>query len=142
MKRFDFTLQRILHLREFREKEAEIALGRAVAAREKIQLELDEVGRCRVKAVFERKGALPFQELLAIERYINRLDNTKEKLLEKLVAAEMVVAQTREKYIVASREEKVITKLREKKHEVWRKDTLNEESDILDDITNFRGRTK
>ena len=45
MKRFSFSLEKLLDLRLFREKEAELELGRAISSRDAIQLRLDEVAR-------------------------------------------------------------------------------------------------
>lgn len=138
MKRFSFSLQKLLNLREFREKEAELELGRAVSAREAIQMELDEVARKRVGAASERRAGLSVQDLLVIEHYITRLDARKETLLEDLAAAELVLEKAREAYMQATRERQVITKLREKKEAAWRKENLDAEAAILDDIANSR----
>ncbi len=139
MKRFRFTLQKLLDLREFREKQAELELGKANAARDAIKLELEDVARKRVKASMERSGAIPLQDLLAIERYLTRLDAKKDALLEDLAAAELVVERARGKYLEASRDRQVISKLREKKEASWKKDYLSEEAATLDDIVNSGG---
>ncbi len=138
MKRFFFPLQKLLGLREFREKEAEIELGKANSIRDAIQIDLDGVARSRFSAAAERKGGLPIQDLLAIEHYITRLDIKKEKLLNDLAAAELVVERMREKYIAATRDRQVISKLKEKKEAVWHKETLDDEAAVLDDISNSR----
>ncbi len=138
MKRFFFPLQKLLGLREFREKEAELALGKANSVRDGIKIELEGVARDRFSSAAERKGSLPIQDLLAIERYITRLDIRKETLLNDLVAAEIVVEQMREKYIVATRDRQVISKLKEKKEAVWHKETLDDEAAVLDDLSNAR----
>lgn len=138
MKRFSFSLQKLLNLREFREKEAELELGRAVSAREVIQVELEDVARKRVGAANERRGGLSVQDLLVIEHYITRLDARKETLLEDLAAAELVVEKAREAYMQATRDRQVITKLREKKEAAWHKENLDAEAAILDDIANSR----
>ena len=141
MKRFSFSLQKLLDLRDFKEKQAEIELGKANAARDAIKLQLEEVARKRVSAAGERKGSLPVHELLAIEHFITRLDVRKEKLLEDLASAELVVETMREKYLVATRERKVITKLKEKKQAVWNKAYLDDEAAVLDDIVNSEKKT-
>jgi flagellar FliJ protein len=138
MKRFSFSLQKLLDLREFREKQAELALGKAVSARDAIQLELEEVGRKRVEATYSRQKGCSIQELLAIENYVNRLDKKKETLLEDLAAAELAVERARTEYLVASRDRQVLSKLREKKAAAWHKENLNEEAATLDDIANSR----
>lgn len=142
MLRFSFSLQKLLALREFREKEAEIELGKANAKRDEIQFALEEVARKRFASAFERQGKLPIQDMLAIEHFIIRLDIKKEQLLTDLAAAELIVEKKREKFLVAARERKVITKLKEKKEAIWHKDALADEAAILDDIANYRDRNK
>ncbi|HOT63394.1 MAG TPA: flagellar export protein FliJ [Treponemataceae bacterium] len=134
MRRFSFSLQRLLSLREFREREAEIALGKAVAERDRVQIELDDVAARRVRAVLDRRAGLSVNELMAIENYVKRLDVRKEELLVDLAAAEAVVETRREAYISARRDREVISKLRERKTEEWRKERLAEEAAVLDDI--------
>ncbi len=138
MKLFFFPLQRLLGLREFREKEAELALGRANSARDAIRIELEGIARERFASSASRTGGLPIQDLLVIERYITRLDTKKETLLNDLAAAELVVEQMREKYIEATRDRQVISKLKEKKEAVWHKENLDAEAAVLDDISNSR----
>ncbi|HHU37531.1 MAG TPA: flagellar export protein FliJ [Treponema sp.] len=140
MKRFSFRLEKLLNFRLFREREAEINLGKAISARDALQLELDDIALKRVRTSGERRSQMPLNELLAIEHYITRLDDTKEKLIEKLVMANIEVEKVREKYISATKNRRVLSKLREKKTTEWKKYVLEEEAAILDDISNFRNR--
>lgn len=141
MKRFSFSLQKLLDLREFREKESEIQLGKAIASRDAIQLDLEDVARKRHESAASRVGDASVQDLLAIERYIARLDKKRDSLLENLAAAELVVEQKRAAYMDATKDRQILTKLREKKEASWRKDYLAEEASILDDIANSRLNT-
>ncbi len=141
MKRFSFSLQKLLDLREFREKESEIQLGKAIASRDAIQLDLEDVARKRHESAASRVGGASVQDLLAIERYIARLDKKRDSLLENLAAAELVVEQKRAAYMDATKDRQILTKLREKKEASWRKDYLAEEASILDDIANSRLNT-
>jgi len=140
MKRFSFSLQKLLDLRIFREKEAELVLGKANSEREAIKLELEEIAHKRVNASYDRKSSMPIQDLLAIENYINRLDIKKEKLFVDLAKAELVFEEARKRYLKATQERQVISKLKEKKEAAWHKDYLDAEADILDDIPNARNR--
>jgi len=140
MKRFSFRLEKLLNYRQFREREAEIQLGRANAARDVIQLQLEDVALKRVRSAAERRQGATVQDLMAIEHYITRLDTEKETLLEKLTMAEMEVEKAREQYIVATRERRVLSKLRDKKSAEWKKYVTEEEAAVLDDIANYRGR--
>jgi len=136
MKRFSFSLQKLLDLRIFREKEAEFSLGKANSVRDAIRLDLENVAKLRINASYDRKSTMPIQDLLAIENYINRLDIKKDKLLEDLTAAELVVEEAMKRYLAATKERQVITKLKEKKESVWHKEYLDAEADVLDDIAN------
>lgn len=140
MKRFSWPLDRLLNLREFREKEAEIELGRAVAERDRLQLELDSVARRRVGATRSRTQNLSVHELLSIERYVARLDLERDRLLESIAKAELEVESRRKTYIEASRERNVLSRLREKKEADWRRKYLADEAAILDDIASGHDR--
>jgi flagellar FliJ protein len=92
-----------------------------------------------VTAAFERGGSASVQDLLAIERYIARLDAKKEKLIEDLAACELVVERARGVYLEATKDRQIISKLREKKEATWRRKYLSDEAAVLDDIVNARG---
>ncbi len=141
MKRFSFSLEKILDLRAFREKEAEFALGKAISERERIALRLQEIAQKRVSSSRERSPSASMGELIAIERYIQRLDAEKERRLEELAAAELVVERKRAEYVETTKARRVLTKLREKKTAVWKGERLRDEAEILDDIANSRDRS-
>lgn len=140
MKRFSFSLERILDLRAFREREAELALGKAVSERERVTLKLQEIAQKRVAASRERATSASVGDLIAIERYVQRLDAEKERRLEELAATELLVERKRAEYVEATKARRVLTKLREKKADVWKGDSLREEAEILDDIANSRDK--
>ncbi|ULQ60154.1 flagellar export protein FliJ [Brucepastera parasyntrophica] len=142
MKKYVFSLQKLLNFREFQEKKTETELIKAIGARDAIQLKLQETAKKRVAASSSRAGSVPVEDLAAIELYITRLDNEKEKLLSDLAAAELTVEQCRKKYIEASQARQVITKLKEKHKNEWHKMLLDEEADILDEIANARTRNQ
>ncbi|MDR3145987.1 MAG: flagellar export protein FliJ [Treponema sp.] len=136
MKRFSFDPEKILRLRRHREEEAEIALGRAVSALTAIEERIDAVARDRFRAMAERfapgnGGA----EILAHERYIQRLDAAREELLKEAALAELQVEEARAEYIEASRERKVLDKLKERRQREYRKALLAEEVRTLDDLS-------
>lgn len=138
MKKFSFALQKLLDLREFREKQAELELGKAISARDVIQNELDDVASRRVRYSYERQANRDIMGLVAIENYITRLDLKKDELIESLASAELVVESRRAVYMDATRDRQVISKLLEKKKAAWHKENLASEAAVLDDITNSR----
>ena len=136
MKKFSFRLEKVLSLRAFKEKEAKVELGRAVAEVESIQQQLEQVARERFEQNKARSGNSNIHDLQIIEHYINRLDLRKEELLEELVQAQLIVEEKRRILNEAMKETKVLSKLKEKKQAVHRKEVLLDAEKTLDDIAN------
>lgn len=134
MKKFVFSLQKVLSLREFEENTAKIELGKAISETERIKQELSEVAAQKVENSKRRSGQTDVFILQAIENYINRLDLRKEELLEELTEAELVVEQKRSVFAEAMKKRKVIDKLREKKERDFRLDSLKTEESLIDDM--------
>ena len=139
MKKFQFTLQKLLDIRAFREKEAETNLGRAVAAREAIVLRLAEIAQEEVKTRRSLWSSLKTPGELALhENYLTRLHTEREKQEKALVEAELVVEEMRKIYIKAHQERLIVSKLRERKEAEWKAEGLKQQDAILDDIVNAR----
>ena len=139
MKKFQFTLQKLLDIRAFREKEAETNLGRAVAAREAIVLRLAEIAQEEVKTRRSLWSSLKTPgELSLHENYLTRLHTEREKQEKALVEAELVVEEMRKIYIKAHQERLIVSKLRERKEAEWKAEGLKQQDAILDDIVNAR----
>ena len=139
MKKFQFTLQKLLDIRAFREKEAETNLGRAVAAREAIVLRLAEIAQEEVKTRRSLWSSLKTPgELTLHENYLTRLHTEREKQEKALVEAELVVEEMRKIYIKAHQERLIVSKLRERKEAEWKAEGLKQQDAILDNIVNAR----
>ena len=139
MKKFQFTLQKLLDIRAFREKEAETNLGRAVAAREAIVLRLAEIAQEEVKTRRSLWSSLKTPgELSLHENYLTRLHTEREKQEKALLEAELVVEEMRKIYIKAHQERLIVSKLRERKEAEWKAEGLKQQDAILDDIVNAR----
>ncbi|MDR2177826.1 MAG: flagellar export protein FliJ [Treponema sp.] len=143
MRRFQFSLEKILELRKHREREAEIALGRAVGELSAVENRLKELALLRRGAWDEyRNHGVPAENLAdyyrAREFYIRRLDQTKEELLREAAEAQARVEEARKVFLEASRERKVLDKLREKQAGEYRKAVFSGEIKALDDMAGGR----
>ena len=139
MKKFQFTLQKLLDIRAFREKEAETNLGRAVAAREAIVLRLTEIAQEEIKTRRSLWSSLKTSEELTLhENYLERLRIEREKQEKALLEAEFIVEKMRKLYIKAHQERLIVSKLRERKEVEWKAEGLKQQDAILDDIVNAR----
>ena len=136
MKKFVFSLQKVLDLREFEEDKAKLELGKAVAEVERIKKLLKEIAENRVEANLSRKDIKDIGILINIENYITGLDIKKEKLLEELAYAQIVFEEKRDLFTKAIQEREVLTKLKEKQLSEYKKERLKEEENAVDDIIN------
>ena len=95
MKKFTFSLQKILNLREFEEKEAQIELARSISAADIIQSELNDIAMQKHKQSYSRSLTTDIITLQSIEYFIQRLDLRTEELLEDLTRAQLVIEEKR-----------------------------------------------
>ncbi|GHT57672.1 hypothetical protein FACS1894109_10340 [Spirochaetia bacterium] len=136
MKRFRFSLEKVLDLRKHREQEAEIELGRAIGELTEIENKIKALAVEKTKAAKERFSPNNTSiEIQSYDLYIMRLDQTLDRLLEEAAKAELKVEAARAVYIEASRDRKAVDKLKEKRKTEYRREMLVEETKILDDIS-------
>jgi flagellar FliJ protein len=135
MKRFRFDLEKILEIRAYREREAEIELGRATGVLTALEQEIKSVAAARSRAASGRFApGNGFGEIRQYDLYICRLDAEGDRLLGEAAEAELKVENARQVFLEASRERKVLDKLREKRLREYRGELLAEEVKTLDDI--------
>jgi flagellar export protein FliJ len=136
MKKFSFDLENILELRKYREREAEIALGRAVSELNRIEQDIGAVGREKVRVSSER-FALGYgvAELVIFDRYVQKLNNVKECLLQEAAQAETKIEAARMVYLDASRERDILDQVKKDEASEHRKQVFAEEAASLDDIS-------
>ncbi len=138
MKRFAFSMQKILDVREFAERQARIELGRAVAEVNRINGELEAVAQEKVRMLHLDQRQISFNEFVVRENYMKRLELTKERLLEELAAAQLVVDEKRAAFADAMTQRKVLSNLREKQLVQYRKAALAAEDNAVDDMVTSR----
>ena len=137
MKQFNYKLEKILKLRENREKETEIVLGKAVGALSAIENQIKNVAQEKVLAVQNRFSG-NFNLIRSYEFYILRLDQTTDILLEQAALAELEVSRARAVYLEASRDRKIFSKLKERQAREYRHKVNLEEIKTIDDISGGR----
>lgn len=134
MKRFSFSLQKVLDFREFERKQAENELGQAVAAETKIKNALNAVAEQRVQQVQVTDAMHDLRSLYNASCYFHLLDQRKEMLLEELTQAQLVTEEKRNKMREAMKKHKVLEKLKEKRYAAWQEEAQKEEEVLIDDI--------
>ena len=138
MKRFSFSLQKILDIREFAERQAQIELGRAVAEVNRINSDLEAVAQEKIRMIHQKPQEMTLNDFVVRENYMNRLELTKERLLEDLAAAQLVVDEKREIFAEALKQRKILSNLRDKQYAQYKKDALVAEDNAVDDMVTAR----
>jgi len=146
VKRFNFNLEKVLELRQYREQEAKNELGRAISILNAIENNIKQNALVHSRAVQERFTGINSAEnngilsMLAWDNYILRLEQEAQRLMEEAAQAELVVEEKRAQYLEASRELKVMEKLKEKREKEYRKEVFAAETRELDDMWRDKGR--
>lgn len=138
MKRFSFSMQKILDIREFAERQAQIELGRAVAEVNRINGELEAVAQEKQRMLQVKLKDVSLNEFLVHENYLKRLELTKDRLLQELAAAQLVVDEKREIFAEAMKQRKILSNLREKQYAQYKKEALVAEDNAVDDLVTSR----
>lgn len=136
MKRFRFRLEKVLEVREYYERIAEMKLAAAAGTCALLERNLAENARATRDAAHQRFGAgreLP--DMRSAELYARRLSDERERLLKALAFAEADRETARQGYVAASRETKLITKLRERSEAEYYRNAVREETKTLDDLS-------
>jgi flagellar FliJ protein len=135
VKRFSFSLEKVLELRKYREQETKIELGRAIGVLTEIEGRIRKNAQSRSAAAGQRfSAANQSLDILSWDNYIIRLDQEAEQLMNEAAKAELIVEEKQEIFLQASRDRKVIDKLKEKREKEYRDEVLAEESRERDDI--------
>lgn len=138
MKRFSFSMQKILDIREFTERQAQIELGQAVAEVNRINEELEAVAQEKLRMLQINLKSASLNEFLVHENYMKRLELAKERLLEELAAAQLVVDEKREIFAEAMKQRKILSNLKEKQFAQYKKEALVAEDNAVDDLVTSR----
>ena len=135
MKRFVFSMEKILELRRFELQEAEGELGKANAEVSRIQRELDAVASQYVSTTEQYDATRDFEIHLQAQSYFDFLDKKKEDFLNEMTEAKLIADQKRELVREAMQKVKALEKLREKKFEQWKRDTERAQEEESDDLS-------
>lgn len=138
MKRFIFSLQKILNLRLFEQNQAEMELGKANAEISRIQNQLKAIAEKRVLVSAKTANTHDVGIYNQTSQYFIFLNQRKESLLEDLAQAELIAEEKREIVREAMKKVKALEKLREKKLMEWKQQLQLEEDLELDDIITSR----
>ena len=146
MKRFRFSLEKILKLKQYHEQEAKNELGKAIGILGAIENQIKQNALLHSQAAQERFAGISASEnngsptsptgafsIFAWDSYILRLEQEAKRLMEEAARAELVVEEKRVIFLEASKELKVMENLKEKRRQEYRKEMFAAEAKEIDD---------
>ena len=138
MRGFRFRLERILEIRRYRERQAEMALAVATGRCIECQNRMAEARSRMARELVERAvagGRLDLEALQWSEQYRRHLAEVYEASARDLVVREKERRAAQAVYIDRSRERKVLDKLRERRVLDYTREARGREARILDDVS-------
>lgn len=138
MKKFYFSLDKVLSLRVFYEKQAEVALKKAVAERDEVLLRIEDIDSkvLETSALFAQD--VDMGVLLWTETYVKGLKAKKLQLQTQLVKLEAKVKECLAKYHDALKSRKVLDRLKDKRIEEWKDECSKEEMFAIDEVVSAK----
>jgi len=129
LKKFTFSLEKILKLRSWAEEEAKIELGRAVTELKTIEDSIKKNASLRLEAAEKRfsTGMNRAGDFAVYEAYITRLDLEKQTLLARAEAAALEVEKRTAAWKDAKAGLKTMENLKDRKFKLYRKEAWKNE---------------
>ena len=136
MKRFRFELDQILRLREQEKRMVEIRLGEINGACIAIEHEIRDMAVRRSRVLVSPTGSDSADPVYrrSVETHASLLEQRVEALQKVLAEKELERDAIRAEYNEVSKKHHVLVQLRERRADEHRKETLKEETHVLDEI--------
>ena len=137
MLRFRFRLERLLDIRRYRERQAELALAAATSRCVELQNRMADARARMARELVERAapGGLDLEEWKWSEAYRRHLADVYESSARDLVVREQERRQAQKVYLDATRERRVLDKLRERRERDYYHEGKRREARTLDDVS-------
>ena len=135
MKRFRFNLEKLLDLRAYRERGAELTLAAKAGRCALLDANLMKTAESRVRTKVEEFGpGRTLADYHAAELYIIRLDRERDRLAHELALAEAEREDARLEYVEKRTARESIGKLKERRQAEYYRLASREETKQLDDL--------
>jgi flagellar protein FliJ len=132
---FRFKLEKLLELRGFYERRAELVLAEKAGRCALLDASLRETAEKRSRTGRDMFSAgRMLADYRAAELYIVRLDRDRDRLTEELARAELEREAARAEYIEKHKSREAIEKLKERRQADYYRLALREETKALDDL--------
>lgn len=140
MKKFQYSLQKILDLRSFQLKQAEIELGKVNSkiAAENRQLQVIASQKHKVQAYMDANNDIT--SFASGYGYTVFLDQKRDACEERIALLQIEADKKKELVRAAMQKQKVLEKLKEHRKESWKEELEKEDELVIDDVVTSKYR--
>lgn len=138
MKKFVFELEQLLNLRKYEQDQAQIELGKAVQAEQKIQDGLDQLAQQYVATKRLSAGQSDFGAIAKTQQFYQFIKQQQEKLMADMAQAKIVTDEKRAIFNAAMQKYEAIKKLKERQFEAFKEEQKKIEAKAVDDIVAYK----
>jgi len=136
-KKFMYSMQRILDMRERKEDQLKAELAGSIRTRDLEVAALNTLVEKRGKGQKALEGYLSRGEVAEVQNtnlFLQNLASKVDNQNRTVTKSNLKVEDVRKKLTIASKEKKIIEKHKEKKNEEWKEDVKKHENKQMDDI--------
>jgi flagellar FliJ protein len=139
MRRFRFNLEKLLEVRAFHERRAELVLAEKAGRCALLEARLEELAESRRRTGREMfSPGRSLHDYRAAELYLVRLDRDRDRAIEELAVAELEREEARADYVEKRKSREAIDKLKERRQAEYYRLAEREETKVLDDMARRR----
>ena len=139
MRRFRFNLEKLLELRAYYERRAEMVLADKAGRCALLDDELRELAQSRFRTGREMFGAgRDLADCRASQLFMGRLDRDRDRVTEELAQAELEREEARAAYVERHKSRESIEKIKERRQVEYYRLALREDTKALDDLARRR----
>lgn len=142
MKKFSYELEDVLIYRRYEQQQAEIELGKALAAEKEIQDKLDALALQKATVQKQMKGSTDPMAVINAGNFYSFVKKQSEFLFEKIAEAKLVSDQKREVLKACMQKTDALEELKKVKFEEYKRMVQDEEDKEIDDIVTSRTGTR
>lgn len=146
MKKFDFSLQKVMEVRQTEEKVLQRRLSEAKrslqTAKEELDALVDRLDLQLLRKTEMHAKPMSSAKYMMLQNYIQNLEEDIDDVRKRIGELETKVDAAREKLLSKTKEKKAIEKLRDSCYEEYRREAKKAEQDFLDEITAQNGKSR
>lgn len=138
MKKFSFSLEKVLEFRNFEKQQAENELSKCIAVENQINENLKIIAQQYAALKNQMKDSKNFDDVVSQSQFNNLLDYQKEELLKQLAQAKIVTEEKRQVLIECNKKTTALEKMRDLQYEDYKQSIKVMENKNIEELSTVK----